>query len=257
MQHQQHSSTFTTARFLQAYTTTTTSSPLANSSDYNYNDLLVVDHEESYEDYFDPRLPRWIAVVIFLIGIFGNLLSILVFFQKKMRKNSTFVYLAFLCVVDLFVILFGLGDILVISYFRVIIRSQSFLLCRFHTFFIYTSTHLSSFILASVSVDRAIATNCLTFAKTYCTPKYAYKILFINFLMAVAINFHSLIFLGYDQETTASPSSNSTNGPSSSQTWVMQNRLMLKCCQYFCQYYFTFTLVMSPTSMHYVNTEIG
>jgi hypothetical protein len=159
-----------------------------------------IDVQESYEDYFDPLFPRWIALVIFIIGILGNFVSILVFFQKKMQKNSTFVYLSYLCVVDLLVILLGLGDILFMTYFHVIIRNRSALICRFHTFLIYASTHLSSFILASVSVDRAIASNWFNFARTYCKPKNAYRVLIVNFLLVVLINFHSLLFLGHESK---------------------------------------------------------
>ena len=106
----------------------------SNTSTHKY---LHSDKQESYEDYFDPSFPRWIALVIFIIGILGNFVSILVFFQKKMRKNSTFVYLAYLCIVDLLVILLGLGDILFMTYFHVVIRNHSFIICRFHTFLIY------------------------------------------------------------------------------------------------------------------------
>ena len=160
--------------------------------------------QESYEDYFDQRIPKWVALLIFVVGLFGNSLSLLIFCQKNMRKNSTFIYLAFLCIVDIFVILFGLGDVLLISYLKVIVRNQSILVCRLHTFLTYLFTHLSSFILASVSIERAIATNFINHAKRYCRPKTAYKVLLINVLIAVAINFHSLLFLGYEQIAVSS-----------------------------------------------------
>jgi len=212
---------------------------------------LQSNKQESYEDYFDPRFPRWIALVIFIIGILGNFVSILVFFQKKMRKNSTFVYLAYLCIVDLFVILLGLGDILFMTYFHVVIRNQSLFICRVHTFLIYgkfyhlknilikvsnfffkASTHLSSFILASVSVDRAISSNCINFSKTYCKPKYAYRILLINCLLVVLINFHSLLFLGHETEiahhetSSNSPSINEYNYQCSSENGTLYDRFL-------------------------------
>ena len=154
--------------------------------------------KDSYEDSIDPQFPKWLLVVVFLIGIFGNAVSLLVFCQKNMRKNSTFIYLAFLCVVDLLVVLFGLGDLIIISYFSIAIRNQSIIICRLHTFLTYSFTHLSSFILASVSIERAIATNYINYARKYCQPKTAYKILLINVLIALAINFHSLLFLGHE-----------------------------------------------------------
>ena len=123
--------------------------------------------DESYEDYFDPRFPRWLSIVLLVLGIFGNTLSLIVFLGKHMKKNSTFIYLAFLSIIDLFVLSFGLGDMIMISYFRIVLRNYSRSVCRIHTFLTYASTHLSSFILASVSIDRAIATNLINFAKKY------------------------------------------------------------------------------------------
>jgi hypothetical protein len=87
------------------------------------------------------------------------------------------------------------------TYFGFIIRQISLTVCRTHTFFTISFTHMSSFILASVSVERAIATNFINFAKDYCKPRVAYRILALNFLLASIINFHYLCFLGYDEES--------------------------------------------------------
>jgi hypothetical protein len=171
---------------------------------------------ETYEDYFDPRFPRWLALVLLAIGLFGNSLSLIVFTRDiNMRRNSTFIYLAFLCVVDLFVLVLGLGDIVMISYYKFILRNKSFFLCRSHTFLTYSFTHLSSFILASVSIDRAIATNLINFAKIYCKPNMAFRIIVINCLLAVLINFHTLLFLGFkDNDVTSDFLSSSTSSSS-------------------------------------------
>jgi hypothetical protein len=65
------------------------------------------------------------------------------------------------------------------------------------TFLTYMFTHLSSFLLSSVSIDRAIATNFINFSKVYSKPKMAYKIILVNIAIASIINMHSLFFLGY------------------------------------------------------------
>ena len=80
------------------------------------------------------------------------------------------------------------------------LRSKSLYLCRFVSFLIYGFTHLSSFILASVSIDRAIATNFINFSKVYCKPNMAYKIIALNILLASAIDFHNLIFMGHSTQ---------------------------------------------------------
>ena len=188
-----------------------TVSPLVDTSGHydHTNDLTTLSPfhqkqlqhvQEGYEDYFDPNFPRFLSVILLFIGLFGNLLSIWVFSKTSMRKNSTFIYLLFLCIVDLFVLLFGLGDIVLYSYFGFIVREKSLFVCRTHTFLTYMFTHLSSFILASVSIDRAIATNLIRFAKDYCKPHTAYKVLLFNLFLASLPNSHYLIFLGHYEE---------------------------------------------------------
>lgn len=157
----------------------------------------------SFEDYFDPNFPRWISIILLIVGLFGNSLCLVIFSHKSMRKHSTFIYLAFLSIVDLTVLTLGLGDIILISYFQLVIRNKSYIICRMLSFLIYSSTHLSSFIIASVSIDRAIATNFINFSKSYCTPKTAYKIIFLNIVLVAVINFHSLIFIGYEVQSEA------------------------------------------------------
>lgn len=143
--------------------------------------------------------------------MFGNMFSILIFNQHKMKKNSTYIYLGLLTLVDMGVLVFGLGDVILITYTRFVIRNEYLFVCRVHTFLTYFFTHLSSFILASVSIDRAIATNAINYAKVYCKPHMAYKVFFFNCLLAIAINFHYLIFLGYDNlDDFKSPLSNSS-----------------------------------------------
>ena len=183
----------------------------SNTSQHKLAELsLQIDEDlanDSYENYFDSKFPSWISVVLLIVGIFGNSLSLFVFSQKSMRQKSTFVYLAVLSVIDIFVIVLGLSDIILISYFKFILRNQSLVICRFHTFLTYTFTHLSSFILAVVSIDRAIATNCIIYSRNFCKPNTAYRVILLAALLAGLINFHSLVFLGNEFYITT----NSTN----------------------------------------------
>lgn len=164
------------------------------------NITIIYAIKESYTDYFDPRFPKWLFLILIVIGISGNLLSLIVFLSSSMKNNSIFTYLAALSIVDLFVIIFGLGDLILISYFRVILRNHSIVSCRLHTFVTYFFSHLSSFILASVSIDRAISLNLANLSRIFCIPKTAHKIIFINAIIVFLVNFHTLILLGsYDQ----------------------------------------------------------
>jgi len=161
--------------------------------------ILKQSDESEYGDYFDASFPGWLSVLILIVGLIGNLLCLVVLCKKKMRKNSAFVYLGVLSLVDIFVLLFGLGDIILIAYFRFMIRNTNLYICRLHSFITYVFTHFSSLLLALVSLDRAIATNLITFAKLYCRPESAIKIMLVTFLITMIINSHYLIFLGHEK----------------------------------------------------------
>ena len=55
---------------------------------------------------------------------------------------------------------------------------------------------------AAVSIDRAIAVTFFNYAKKYCRPHVAYKVIGACYALAVTINFHTLLFLGYDSYGT-------------------------------------------------------
>jgi hypothetical protein len=103
---------------------------------------------EDYSDYVDPMFPTWLLILLFLIGVTGNLISLLCFYRMNNQKalNSTYIYLAIICVVDVSALFFGLGDVILI-YSDIIIRGKSLFNCRLFTFLLYTSTHFSSFLL--------------------------------------------------------------------------------------------------------------
>lgn len=167
----------------------------------NLTEIVAI--RESYADYIDPRFPKFLFLILIMFGVSGNLLSLVVFSSSSMKSNSIFTYLAYLSVVDLFVIVFGLGDLIVISYFNFVIRNYSIVLCRLHTFVTYFFTHLSSFILASVSLDRAIALNLTKLARFYCLPRTAHLVVFLNGFIVFSINLHTLIFLGTYESTNS------------------------------------------------------
>jgi hypothetical protein len=155
-----------------------------------------IQEDDSDMEYFHPKFPRFLNIVFLVIGNFGNILSLIVFLSKSMRNNSVFTYFAVLSIVDFFVITLGLGDAILLSYFKIVVRNESIISCRLHTFLTYVFTHLSSFILASVSIDRAIALNSINLSRIYCKTQTAYKVILINIAIVVIINCHSLFFMG-------------------------------------------------------------
>lgn len=145
---------------------------------------------------YDPQITQPFAIVCLFIGSIGNSLSFIVFTQKQLRTHSTFRYLAYLAIVDLIVLYLGLGYLILRDYFQFDIRVQNLFLCKFHTFLTYVTTHLSSWILTIVSIDRAIACTVIQLNKRFCRPKSADRIFLGMCIIASLINSHILLFMG-------------------------------------------------------------
>ena len=181
---------------------------------------------------FDPYLVRYGSIFLLVVGTFGNILSFIIFSHGTLRKSSTFRYLALLSLMDLLVLYSGLLDLfLTIEYGEEFsLRNLNPVTCRLHTFITYWSQHSSSWILSFISVDRAVATNAIQFARKFCTPRSAEQIVGLILILIALLNCHELIFLhlqyteridlpsAFDELTTASPlrSSASSQPPFSS-----------------------------------------
>lgn len=178
------------------------------SSDYILStttiNTLTTQTISSPSDIYDPRITRPFAFICLFIGSIGNSLSFIVFTQKQLRTHSTFRYLAYLSIVDLIVLYLGLGNLILRDYFLLDIREQNLFLCKFHTFLTYVTTHLSSWILTIVSIDRAIACTIVQLNKRFCRPKTADRIFLIMLIIISLINSHILLFMGSKQTITSS-----------------------------------------------------
>jgi len=146
---------------------------------------------------FDPRIIHYGSIFLLIVGTFGNIVSFIIFSFGTLRRSSTFRYLAILSLMDLVVLYSGLLDLfLMIEYGgNYSLRILSPITCRLHTFITYWSQHSSSWILSFISVDRAVATNFIKFARKFCTPRSAGYIVSSIVILIGLVNCHELIFL--------------------------------------------------------------
>ena len=165
------------------------------ATNYNLTTLLTQTIVSGNEIY-DSRITRPFALLYLFTGSIGNSLSFIVFIQPQLRIRSTFRYLAYLSIVDLTVLYLGLGYIVLRDYFLFDIRKQNLLLCKFHTFLTYATTHASSWILTVVSIDRAMASTVSKINKPFCRTKSVDRIILSMFIIISLINSHILLFMG-------------------------------------------------------------
>lgn len=99
--------------------------------------------------------------IILLLGTTTNLINFYVFTRPVLNGLTTFRFLAYLSLVDLFYLIIGLPHILSNVYFNYDFRDYSNLVCSLHSFFTYYLSHLSSNILAGVGVFRCVTLTSL------------------------------------------------------------------------------------------------
>lgn len=139
-----------------------------------YNNVTHIDfteYSQVYDDYlsfteiemeirqnklfFRSKLIIYLLPIIICIGIFGNILNMIVFNSKKMKKCSTFRFLLYLSIFDLLVLSICASDAFLRFGYQIEIRNYHIIICRLHTFLTYFLTHASSTILMIISIDRA------------------------------------------------------------------------------------------------------
>lgn len=147
---------------------------------------------------------------IFLcIGTICNTMSIVIFTRPEMRKYSSFVYFAFLNIVNIGALYTNCIRGIMDFNFGVDIRSQNLFICKFHVFLTYFLCHLSSQILSTISVDRVISVMFLRLSKTICVPKIAVRVTLCIAIFNFMLSSHFLFLeSGYTEVQNVTSSEN-------------------------------------------------
>lgn len=141
--------------------------------------------------------------IMLICGTISNLLSFTVLRSRKLRKSSTFFYLACLSIIDLNVlVLFCVNFILTYS-FQINIQKVNIVFCKLFSFLIYFLPQLSGWVCAAVSLDRVVTVvfssrgRYAAASKKWIRPENSLKVVLVICAFLFAINVH---FLFYDNE---------------------------------------------------------
>ena len=143
-----------------------------------------------------------------VVGLCGNILSIVVLSRKRMRITTTSVYLRFLAVSDSLVLLIGTLRQLIYFYSDIDIRELTDLACKVHLWLAYNVIGLSCWLLCVISTDRLLAIKFPLWAKSHCTKRIALVIVIVLSVAVSLIDSHLLMFMYRDEVYS---SSNKTN----------------------------------------------
>jgi hypothetical protein len=102
-------------------------------------------------------LLRIYPILFIFVGTVGNLLSVYVVLRSKLRRHSTFIYLAFLSVIDLTVLYTFCVNFILHAWFNIDLQQVSLVACKIYSFSIYFFPQTSAWILTAVSIDRVFA----------------------------------------------------------------------------------------------------
>ncbi|CAF1631574.1 unnamed protein product, partial [Adineta ricciae] len=137
-------------------------------------------------------LLRIYPILFICVGTAGNLLSVYVVLRSKLRRHSTFIYLAFLSIIDLAVLYTFCVNFILHAWFNIDLQQVSLTACKIYSFSIYFFPQTSAWILTAVSIDRVVA---LTrgVRKTRKT-RQTYAILISIFLILFLLNIQFLFY---------------------------------------------------------------
>lgn len=155
----------------------TTNSPI-HSHDSNDDQEVWPERASYYLDWIFPPVTLTVANIC-------NVLAILVLSQPTMRSTSFGIYLLILALTDIIY----LNSSLLVSYIEhstnFTVNLACWLQCKLHLTILNLFSHLASWTIVAVTIDRIIVMSLPLHAHLYCTPRRALKVslgLFITFL---------------------------------------------------------------------------
>ncbi|CAF1251399.1 unnamed protein product [Rotaria sordida] len=165
-----------------------------NTTPNGCNDSLTVSSNarEPYRT-ITLTLLRFYPILFMFVGTAGNLLSVYVVLRSKLRRHSTFIYLAFLSIIDLAVLYTFCVNFILHAWFNIDLQQVSLIACKIYSFSIYFFPQTSAWILTAVSIDRVFAlTRGVRKTRNTCQT---YVVLICIFLILFLLNIQ---FLFYD-----------------------------------------------------------
>jgi hypothetical protein len=135
------------------------------------------------------RVGTIIYSIIYVLGFMGNILALITFSSPRMRQISSSIFLLILSISDMIALITSLWFFMADA-FSIQLQNYSALACRFRTFFAYVFMDLSSWCIAGLAFDRFLRTEIPLRAKILCSPRNAFVMVSIFFLLLCGINGH-------------------------------------------------------------------
>lgn len=166
------------------------------SSSLTLNETSSQSTYDVYEHLTNIIVYKYVCLTIFVVGVVGNLLSVLVFSRASLRRRSCAVYFLALAITDIASLCASFIDTVLPSYNNFTLTIKFRFLCKMNPLMIYFTTDLSNFLLAIASIDRAISIQFPQRSKEFCRAKIAISTIMIMSIVLLLKNGH--IFWGFE-----------------------------------------------------------
>ena len=116
-------------------------------------------------------LDVYIAPIVLILGLTGNMLSLIVLLNKSLRNSSHTLLLCSLAVSDTILLITFLMRSWLLAAFDIDIRTGSSVICKTLLFMMYFGSHLSSWTLGLVALERLVSVAWPLQAFHYCSRR--------------------------------------------------------------------------------------
>ena len=154
---------------------------------------LICEKSDFLECHAAVLLWKMFLPVFFLVGVPGNILSIVVLSRKRMRDSTTSVYLRLLAIIDTIVLLIAVPREILYYYAFIMVDRLSSFTCKFYAFLHPGFIAISWCILPVITLDRCIHVKYPVWAKEHCSKKSAVIIFLVLAATVLAINCHRVV----------------------------------------------------------------
>ena len=135
------------------------------------------------------------APLFLIIGVPGNIASLMVLSKPRMRKTTTSVCLRLLAIVDTAILLIALPRQIALFYSSLKLSTLSTFHCKFYGFLSPALTTLSWTFMPVITLDRYIQVRYPIWAKTRSTRRSALIVFAVLASTVFTLNFHTVLFL--------------------------------------------------------------
>jgi hypothetical protein len=148
------------------------------------------------------RINASLAPPILILGTIGNLINILVFSRKSLRKNPCSIYFCSASIVSLLALYSGLISRLLGGY-NLDLTTWNSILCKLRFYFYYVDVALLSWFLVFASLDRCLCTSRLVYRRNFSRRRIAYRL--VLYATIISVLFYLQVFYCFVAEQNQFP----------------------------------------------------